>query len=304
MGTPEFAVPTLKLLHENNYEIAAVVTVPDSKKGRGMNLSESPVKIYAAENGMKILQPYNLKNPEFADQIRSLYPDLIIVVAFKILPKDIFNIPKLGSFNLHASLLPKYRGAAPINWAIIKGETETGVTSFFLKEKVDTGNIIIQKKESIMPDDNAGTLHDKLSILGASVVLDTVRLIERGDVSVTEQDSSLASPAPKIFRDDCHISWDQSSGEIHNFIRGLTPYPGAFTLLRDKSIKIQKTVQSDEKSTDTPGKLIVRNRRLFTACNDNLIEIMELQPEGKKRMGAADFINGLGNTNFFDLSFH
>ncbi len=303
MGTPEFAVPSLKLLFENNYEIVSVVTVPDSKKGRGLKISESPVKAFAVQNNLNILQPDDLKDIEFENQIRSLEPDLIIVVAFKILPKEIFNIPKYGSFNLHASLLPKYRGAAPINRAVINGESETGVTSFFLKEKVDTGNIIIQKRTEIMTDDNAGTLHDKLAFLGAEVVLETVRMIESGNISVTEQDNSLASPAPKIFKEDCRIDWGLKSLIIHNLIRGLSPHPGAYTYLENKSLKIYETCKTEILSQNHHGKLIIDNKKLFVTTEDFLLEIKELQPEGKKRMSAVDFINGFDKTKITELNF-
>lgn len=296
MGTPGFAVPSLKTLIDNKYNVVSVVTVPDKKKGRGQVISESAVKLLALENRIDILQPINLKDIEFTEKIRSLHPDLIIVVAFRILPKEIFTIPRFGSFNLHASLLPKYRGAAPINWAIINGETETGVTSFFLKEKVDTGNVIIQKKISIDPDDNAGTLHDKLAELGAEAVLETVRLIEKGNFSVSEQDNSLASPAQKIFREDCQINWEQRALNIHNFVRGLSPYPGSYTCLENKNIKIHKTNITEIRSLDNPGKIFIENKKLFVSAEDNLIEIMELQPEGKKRISALDFINGADKT--------
>ncbi len=259
-------------------------------------MSESAVKLFAGENNLNILQPVNLKDIEFSDKIRSLDPDIIIVVAFRILPKEIFTIPQYGSFNLHASLLPKYRGAAPINWAIINGEAETGVTSFFLKEKVDTGNIIIQKKTDIEPEDNAGTIHDKLAGLGAETVLETVRLIESGNVSVSEQDNSSATPAPKIFREDCQINWEQGALKIHNFIRGLSPYPGAYSYLNNKIVKISKSNKTDMKSLKIPGKILIENKKLYVSSEDNLIEILELQPEGKKRLSALDFINGADKT--------
>lgn len=303
MGTPEFAVPSLKLLFENKFEIVSVATVPDAKKGRGLKISESPVKIFALQNRIKLLQPVYLKDAEFEEQIRSLSPDLIVVVAFKILPKEIFNIPKYGSINLHASLLPKYRGAAPINRAIINGESETGVTSFFLKEKVDTGNIIIQKRTDIKPEDNAGTLHDKLSELGAQVVLETVQMIETGNISAAMQDNSQATPAPKISKEDCRIDWNQSSVAIHNLIRGLSPYPGAFSNLENKFIKIFKSGLSEIKSYDNAGRIFVDNRKLFVNAEDNLLEIFELQPEGRNRMRASDFINGLDKGKLTDYSF-
>lgn len=293
MGTPAFAVPSLKILLENNYEIAGVVTAPDRQKGRGLNFSHSEVKQFALENGFKILQPENLKDKQFQEEITSLFPDLIIVVAFRILPKEIYTIPKYGSFNLHASLLPKHRGAAPINWALINGDKETGVTSFFLKEKVDTGNIIMMRKIAIDENDTAGSLHDRLSQAGAEVVLETVKLIEKGYVEPIVQNDTLASPAPKIFKDDCMVNWKQEAYKIHNFIRGLSPYPTAFTHLENKSVKIYQSKITDISSEDHPGKINIKDKRLFVNCTDNYLEIIELQWEGKRRISSADFINGL-----------
>lgn len=291
MGTPLFAVPSLKILLENNHNISCVVTVPDRKKGRGQSLTHSEVKEFALNNGLKILQPEKLNDKEFQDEINSMSPDLIIVVAFRILPKEIFTIPKLGSFNLHASLLPKYRGAAPINHALINGEKETGVTSFFLREKVDTGNIILQKKIQIEDTDDAGSLHDKLSKLGAQTVLETVELIKNGDVKTFKQDDTLASPAPKIFKEDCIINWDKNVEEIYNFIRGHSPYPAAITYLQNKIVKIFKTKITEIPSNNTPGNLIITGKQLFANTRDMLLEIIELQVEGKKRITSMDFIN-------------
>lgn len=293
MGTPEFAVPSLKILLDNKYDIPTVVTVPDRKKGRGLKTSVSDVKKFALEKDLKLLQPVSLKDEKFINEIKLLAPDLIIVVAFRILPKEIYTIPKYGSINLHGSLLPKYRGAAPINWAIMNGDTETGVTTFFLKDKVDTGNIILQKKIKIGPDDNAGIIHDKLSVTGADTVLQTVKLIEKGSIIEFTQDESLASPAPKIFRDDCRINWKMKSSEIHNFIRGLSPHPAAFTMLEKKTVKIFSSMLTHTNSESEPGTVIIDNKKLFVCTADNLIEILELQMEGKKRISALDFINGI-----------
>lgn len=293
MGTPEFAVPSLKILLDNKYDIPTVVTVPDRKKGRGLKTSVSDVKKFALEKDLKLLQPVSLKDEKFINEIKLLAPDLIIVVAFRILPKEIYTIPKYGSINLHGSLLPKYRGAAPINRAIINGDTETGVTTFFLKDKVDTGNIILQKKIKIGPDDNAGIIHDKLSVTGADTVLQTVKLIEKGSIIEFTQDESLASPAPKIFRDDCRINWKMKSSEIHNFIRGLSPHPAAFTMLEKKTVKIFSSMLTHTNSESEPGTVIIDNKKLFVCTADNLIEILELQMEGKKRISALDFINGI-----------
>jgi len=293
MGTPSFAVPSLKILLENNYEISTVVTASDKKKGRGRNISYSEVKKFALKTNLKILQPETLKDKNFQDEISSLSPELIIVVAFRILPKEIFTIPNFGSFNLHASLLPKYRGAAPINWALINGEKETGVTSFFLQEKVDTGNIILQKKFEIDDNDDAGSLHDKLSQLGAETVLETVKLIENGKVELKAQNDRHASPAPKIFKEDCIINWDEDAFRIHNFIRGLSPYPAAFTYLENKSVKIYKTQFTHLPSHGTAGKIMFKDKKLFANTKKNLLEIIELQLEGKKRISSIDFLNGL-----------
>ncbi|RPI17079.1 MAG: methionyl-tRNA formyltransferase [Ignavibacteriae bacterium] len=296
MGTPDFAVPSLQILLTSHHKISAVVTTPDKPKGRGLKLAHSAVKEFALQNNLRVLQPDKLKDENFINEIRDLQPDLIIIVAFRILPKEIFTIPKFGSFNLHASLLPKYRGAAPINWAIINGEKETGVTTFFLKERVDTGNIIMQTPCDIAEDDNAGTLHDKLSHIGAGTVMSTVNLIEmtNGNVPITEQDNTLASPAPKIFKDDCRIDWNKPAEQVHNFIRGLSPYPAAYTFHNGKQIKIFKS--SNDVSVNSqiisPGLVLCGKTHLFVSCSDNNIEILELQLEGKKRVSAKDFING------------
>ncbi|MEO8209955.1 MAG: methionyl-tRNA formyltransferase [bacterium] len=293
MGTPEFAVPSLKILLENRYDVISVVTIPDRRMGRGQVLSYSEVKKFALEKDLSILQPEKLNDENFINTIKSLRPDIIIVVAFKILPKEIFTIPDCGTFNLHASLLPKYRGAAPINRALINGEKKTGVTTFFLKEKVDTGNIILQKSLSIEDDDDAGTLYDKLSALGAVTVLETVNLINEGNVHPTEQDNSLSSPAPKIFREDCGINWKQDAIAINNFVRGLSPYPAAFTHLENKIIKIYKTKLTTQPKEETQGNIILRDKKILVSANDYLIDIQKLQIEGKKIMNALDFINGL-----------
>jgi methionyl-tRNA formyltransferase len=293
MGTPEFAVPSLDILLKNNYNIIGVVTVPDKRKGRGRTLQYSDIKKYALDKNLHLLQPERMKDLSFVKEIKSLQPDIIIIVAFRILPKEIFTIPKYGTFNLHASLLPKYRGAAPINWALIKGEKETGVTTFFLKEKVDTGNIIIQKKIPVYDDDDAGTIHDKLSLIGAKIVLKTVKLIEEGNVPISIQDDSLSTPAPKIFKEDLTIDWNQNSLEIFNFIRGLSPYPASFTHLDNKIVKIYKAGLTNFYAENKPAFIKIEDKKLYVNTKDFLIEINELQIEGKKRMKAIDFINGI-----------
>lgn len=294
MGTPEFAVPSLRILLNSHHKIQAVVTVPDKPKGRGQQLAQSDVKKFALEQGLNILQPMSLKDDEFTEEIKSYSPDLIVVVAFRILPKNIFKIPKYGSINLHASLLPKYRGAAPINWAIIKGERETGVTTFFLQEKVDTGNIIMQNAVDINADDTAGTLHDKLMNLGAQTVFDTVELIENssGNLPAVKQNNGEATPAPKIFKEDCKINFDQSVDKVYDFIRGLSPYPGAYTEYNGKIMKIYSTIKSHWDSLKGPGRFFVKEGKLYISCLNEFLEITELQLEGKRRMNTIEFLNG------------
>lgn len=292
MGTPEFAVPSLKILLENRYDVVAVVTVPDKPAGRGRQTTSSQVKLFAEEHGMTVFQPQKLKDPSFIDQLRMLSPDLFIVVAFRILPPEVFSLPKYGSFNLHASLLPKYRGAAPINWAIINGERETGVTTFFLKETVDTGNVILQARIPVGPDETAGEIHDKLSEIGAEVVLHSVRLIEQGKITPKPQNNELASPAPKIFKDDCRIDWNRPAGDVHNFIRGLSPRPCAFTLYNDLSLKIYRSTVSTQQRSGNPGEIIFAGQRIGVQTGNGIVEILELQLEGKKKLSAEEFLRG------------
>ena len=294
MGTPEFAVPSLRILLNSHHKIQAVVTVPDKPKGRGQQLAQSDIKKFALEQGLNILQPVSLKDDEFTEEIKSYSPDLIVVVAFRILPKNIFKIPKYGSINLHASLLPKYRGAAPINWAIINGERETGVTTFFLQEKVDTGNIIMQNAVDINADDTAGTLHDKLMDLGAQTVFDTVELIENssGNLPAVKQNNGEATPAPKIFKEDCKINFDQSVDKVYDFIRGLSPYPGAYTEYNGKIMKIYSTIKSHWDSLKGPGRFFVKEGKLYVSCLNEFLEVTELQLEGKRRMNSVEFLNG------------
>lgn len=294
MGTPEFAVPSLRILLNTHNKIPAVVTVPDKPKGRGQQLSQSEVKKFALEQGLNILQPVSLKDDEFTEEIRSLQPDLIVVVAFRILPKNIFKIPKFGSINLHASLLPKYRGAAPINRAIINGERETGVTTFFLQEKVDTGNIIMQNQIDISIDDTAGSLHDKLKELGALTIYSTVNLIENseGNPHIAKQNNSEATPAPKIFKEDCRINFDQSVDKVYDFVRGLSPYPGAYTEHNGKMIKIFSTVKSHWDSLKGSGRFFIKENKLYVSCLNEFLEIIELQMEGKRKMKVQEFLNG------------
>ena len=292
MGTPEFAVPSLEILLRHSYAVATVVTAPDKPRGRGQEFSPTPVKETALRHGLPVAQPVSLKDPAFAAEIAVLEPDVIVVVAFRILPREIFGISRLGSFNLHASLLPKYRGAAPINWAIINGETMTGVTSFFLAEKVDTGGMILQVGVPIAPEDDAGSVHDRLAVVGAEVVLDTVRLIEQGKAVSRPQDNVLASPAPKIFKEDCRIKWDFPAERIRNTIRGLSPHPTAFTMLEGKVVKIFRSHVTGTRAAGLPGELSVQPGALEVCTRDVRLAIDELQIEGRKRMGVEEFLRG------------
>lgn len=292
MGTPEFAVPSLKILIDNGYPIPAVVTAPDKPRGRGQELSPTPIKQLSLQHNISVLEPESLKDPVLVRHLGNVSPDLVVVVAFRILPREIFTIPRLGSFNLHASLLPKYRGAAPINWAIINGETETGVTTFFLQEKVDTGNVLLQARVPISDDDDAGTIHDKLADIGAEIVLHTVRLIEQGKAVPRSQDESLASPAPKIFKEDCRIHWDQPAVRIHNLIRGLSPYPAAFAMHNGKLLKIFKSRLTGLGSTGVPGTASVTPTSLRISTADAMLELVDLQQEGRRKMGVEEFLRG------------
>ncbi|MCF0053764.1 methionyl-tRNA formyltransferase [Dyadobacter sp. LJ53] len=294
MGTPEFAVPSLKSLVESNSNVVAVITVPDKPAGRGQKQTTSPVKQYAEAQGIPVLQPEKLKNPAFLEELRSYQADLQVVVAFRMLPEVVWSMPPKGTFNLHSSLLPQYRGAAPINWAVINGETETGVTTFFIEKDIDTGKIIFQDREPIHPDDDAGSLHDRLMEKGANLVVRTVRAIEAGDYPQEPQDESAQIiSAPKIFRETCEIDWQKPAAEIHNFIRGLSPYPAAWTTINGLSCKIfkSKVVEFDE--NDTPGQFRTDSKSyLYFRTGDGWLSIEVLQLEGKKRMEIGDFLRG------------
>lgn len=294
MGTPEFAVPSLDILIRNQYPIPAVVTAPDKPRGRGQELSPTPIKERAEQAGIPILQPERLNESGFVARLREVAPDLIVVVAFRILPREVFTIPRLGSFNLHASLLPKFRGAAPISWAIINGEKETGATTFLLEEKVDTGGILVQRSIPIGPDDDAGTIHDRLAVIGAEAVLETVKKLEAGKIEVIRQDNALASKAPKIFKDDCRIAWDRPAERVRDFIRGLSPYPAAFTVhgVHGKVLKIYRAEVLDRPASGTPGEVRVEGENLTVATADKQLRLLELQQEGRRRMTAAEFLRG------------
>lgn len=297
MGTPEFAVASLRALVEAGENIVGVITAPDRKSGRGMKLTPSAVKQFAVQHGILVLQPTNLKSEAFLKELNSLNATLQIVVAFRMLPEVVWNMPPKGTFNLHASLLPQYRGAAPINWAVINGEKETGVTTFFLQHKIDTGNIIFQEKLTIAEDETAGELHDRLMNLGAKVVVKTVHSIAKDEnPDVPQISSSELKEAPKIFKETCRIDWNKPAIEVHNFIRGLSPYPTAFTVLKkgdeELAMKVFRSNPQSEKANTSSGKIRVEERELFVSSNDNWLRIDELQLAGKKRMKASDFLLG------------
>lgn len=298
MGTPDFAVSSLRALVENGANVVAVVTMPDKPMGRHQDtLQPSAVKRYAVEAGLPILQPANLKDSAFLDELKALQPDLGIVVAFRMLPESVWSLPRLGTFNLHASLLPQYRGAAPINWAVINGDKETGVTTFFLKHAIDTGNIIFQRTTPISDEDNAGTIHDKLMEIGAELVVETVEAIANGSAPETPQPETVElRPAPKIFKETCRIDWTRSGREIFNFVRGLSPYPAAWTELVDgdkrTEMKIHKST-FEAQPTGMPVGDIDMSDSLRVTVKDGFILIHELQLAGRRRMPAADFLRGL-----------
>ncbi len=291
MGTPDFAVPALEILHDSVHRIQAVVTVPDKQQGRGRRVQGSAVKKTAESLGIPTLQPTGLTDPTFVQQITSFAPDVIVVVAFQILPEVVYTIPNLGSFNLHASLLPKYRGAAPIHWALLNGDTETGVTTFFLKRKVDTGNIIAQHGIVIDPDDNLHSLYAKLCALGAELVLDTVNLIAAGEITAGEQDNSLATPAPKVTSNTQRLNFEESAVQCHNRVRAFAPAPGAFTFRDGSRIKILSTSLAD--LSGDPGSIIDISESTFTvACGTGALLIKLVQPESKKSMDTAAYLRG------------
>ena len=304
LGTPDFAVESLDALVSGGYNIVGVVTMPDKIGGRGHKVIESPVKQYAVAHGLKLMQPANLKEPEFVEELRSLNADLQIVIAFRMLPEIVWSMPPMGTFNLHASLLPKYRGAAPINRAVMNGETETGVTTFFLKHEIDTGDIIQQVAVPIEIDDDVEAVHDRLMHLGASLVLETVEAILAGTVKPIEQEKLLTTgeeptPAPKIFKEDCRIDWNKTSWEVYNHIRGLSPYPAAWSAFVDAQgteyqFKVFKT-SHPEKFQSSPvaaGTIEYTKHTIKIACADGFIEILSLQLAGKKRMSSDEFLRG------------
>jgi methionyl-tRNA formyltransferase len=294
MGTPAFAVPSLEIFIENGYDVVGVITSTDKMGGRGnKTLLESDVKKYAQSKGLKILQPKNLKSPVFVEELRELKADLQIVVAFRMLPEIVWNMPPIGTFNLHGSILPKYRGAAPINWAVINGDAETGVTTFFLKHEIDTGNLLFQSKLPIGENETVGEVHDKMMELGSNLVLKTVKAIENKDYEAQVQDESLVSHAPKVFHKTCQVNFNQPTLQVHNFIRGLSPYPTAWTMLGDKKLKLFRTLKEIESHEHEVGSFHSDNKTFVKiATTDGYIQLLELQLQGRKRMKVKDFLNG------------
>lgn len=295
MGTPAFAVASLDKLVKANYNIVAVVTAPDKRAGRGMQPNESEVKKYAIENNLKILQPEKLKNGGFLAELKSLNAHLNVVVAFRMLPEVVWDMPPLGTINLHASLLPQYRGAAPINWAIINGEKETGVTTFKLQHEIDTGNILLSERIIINADETAGELHDKMKNIGADLLIKTIDGIANKTIKETAQliSSSNLKHAPKIFNETAKINWNSNTEKVYNLIRGLSPYPAAFTFLNEKLIKIFTAIKDESSPLIKPGEFETDKKTyLKFACDDGYISIKELQLEGKKRIKIEDFLRG------------
>ena len=301
MGTPEFAVASLDALVKAGMNVVAVVTAPDKPYGRGQQLSESAVKKYAVKNSIKVLQPEKLKNQGFIAELKGLQADLQLVVAFRMLPEVVWDMPPKGTINLHASLLPQYRGAAPINWAVINGEKETGVTTFFLKQEIDTGDVILTDKTSILETDTAGNVHDKLMEIGAALLLKTVELVSENQYKEVPQQELIGQnqntrlkPAPKIFKNDCLINWQQPTAQVYDFIRGMSPYPTAFTFLNDKVFKVFRAEKELIDPETEAGKYVTDQKTyLKFACNDGFISIKEAQLEGKKRMNIEDFLRGV-----------
>jgi methionyl-tRNA formyltransferase len=297
MGTPDFAVASLAALLNVNFDVVGVVTAPDKPAGRGQKINESAVKKFAVENNLKVLQPEKLKNPEFIEELKSLNADLQVVVAFRMLPEIVWNMPKKGTINLHGSLLPQYRGAAPINWAIINGEKESGVTTFFLKQDIDTGDVLFADKVVIDEEMTAGDLHDALMEKGSELLVKTIKAIEENDYQEISQESfneENLKHAPKIFKEDCKINWNQENEVVYNMIRGLSPYPTAFTNFLDKGLKIYKAAKEDVEPGISAGAFLSDNKTyLKFATKNGFISLTEIQQEGKKKMEIGDFLRGI-----------
>ncbi len=291
MGSPDFAVPSLDLLHQNGFRVAGVVTGPDKKRGRGNELSPTPVKKKALELGLPVIEVEDLKETTFHNQLEELSPDLFVVVAFRVLPKSILQIPAIGSINLHASLLPKYRGAAPIHRAVMNGDAETGATIFFLDEKVDTGNYLMQLKTPIGSHETTGEVYNRLMTEGGRLLLRAVKVIRSGNYKLHQQDDTKATSAPKIFQNDCLVHFDRSCEAVHNQIRGLSPFPGAFTFLDGKRLKLYRSSPLPEVSLEV-GQMKSVDHKLYIGCASGAVEILELQLEGKKTTDGASFVRG------------
>ena len=297
MGTPEFAVATLETIYSSKHEVVGVVTAPDRPAGRGRKLRSSAVKEYAVNKGIPLAQPEKLRDESFVDQLREWAPEAIVVVAFRMLPKIVWSLPSKGTFNVHASLLPQYRGAAPINWALINGEEKIGVTTFLLDEEIDTGNILLQSVEPISEDDLLEDLYDRLMERGAKLALETLDGLEKGTLEPKPQKASAElRPAPKLNRETGHLDWSASSREIHNLVRGLSPIPGAWTEMINGEERVKVKVYRTHPAVGSKpiGEAYVEGKSLYVGCGEGLLEVLELQPAGKKRMAARDFINGLG----------
>lgn len=296
MGTPDFAVTILKHLVDNNYNVVGVITAVDKPAGRGRKLNQSAVKKYAESVGLPILQPKNLKSEDFQAELKKWNANLQIVVAFRMLPKSVWAMPEYGTFNLHASLLPEYRGAAPIHWAIINGETKTGVTTFFIDDKIDTGEIILQSETNIKPDETVGELHDKLMYLGADLVLETVDLIAKGDVKTTKQPELEEKSAPKLYPHNCKIDWSLPLDIIYNKVRGLNPFPAAWTNIYNNEEEIPAKIYAVSKQYETPseeiGSIVTSKKELKVAVTDGYLIIDEIKLSGKKKMDAKSLLNG------------
>lgn len=298
MGTPDFAVGILDTIYQNNYEIVGVITAPDKPAGRGQKVSTSAVKDFAVSKNLRLLQPTNLKSEDFLAELKSLNANLHVVVAFRMLPEVVWKMPKLGTFNLHASLLPEYRGAAPINWSIINGETKTGVTTFFIDDKIDTGAMILSKETTIGANESAGELHDRLMQLGSEAVIETLHLIEEGKATTTLQtENPDVKTAYKLNKDNCKIDWSQSGKTIFNLIRGLSPYPAAWTYIKDGenewNVKIYAASFEEKEQTDAIGSVTTTKKEIFIATKDGVLKITSLQFPGKKRMQAHELLNGI-----------
>lgn len=295
MGTPHFAIPTLEKIHQSNHTVVGVVTPPDKPRGRGKKLLPPPVKQFALDNDISsILQPVKMRDTDFVEELRKLKADLFVVVAFRILPEAVFTMPPLGTINLHPSELPKYRGAAPLNWTILNGETETAISTIFIKKEIDAGNIIIQEKRDIHPDETVGTLHDRFAVDGAEIVLRSIEMIANGTVEPMEQDPSLATPAPKITKETCHLNFDQPARQVRQWIHGLSPVPGAYTYYQGDMFKIFfADLVVEDQQHEKPGTILKAEKdSILVSCNPGTLNLREVQIQGRKRLKTADFLRG------------